>query len=105
MSTSPSSLDFETTPVWELTIIGVDQGPPGPPQLTATITLTVSLTDAPEAPIFVNLPGSVSVLENETAPLSFLTLDYWDPENNNSVEIYMYSNPLTDKFVYNPVGK
>ena len=104
MKTTPFPLDFETTPWWELTIIGVDQGPPGPPQLTATVILNVTLINVPEAPILVNLPGSVSVLENETASLSFFTLDYWDPEND-SVEIYMYSNPLTDKFTYDPVGK
>lgn len=100
VSTSPVKLDFDDAfaNVWEVVISGVDEGAPGPPQKSASVTLTVSLTNIAEPPQFINLPTSIDVLENETDTLRMITLQMWDPEND-TITLTMMPNPLDDKFI------
>jgi hypothetical protein len=75
---SPAALDFETTPVFTLTVEVTDSG-----GLTATDTVTVNLTDQNESP---SLPGFVaSLAENTLAGTVVGSASGSDPDAGDSL--------------------
>ncbi len=48
---APAALDFETTPVFTLTVQVTDQGPPAPLNLADTAQVVISLSDVNDAPV------------------------------------------------------
>lgn len=77
----PSTINFETTPQYELSIEAVST----PIRVAVTATLTITVTDVNEPPSFVTLcaiEGSCTfeVLENQTAGLLVGTIEASDPD-------------------------
>lgn len=84
------SVDYETASYYELTVAVSDPG-----GLSASATLTISITDVQEPPVISNMPSSdISVSESETTAAVIFTVTATDPEGD--VIIYSLSPAPND---------
>jgi len=77
--TTPSALDFETTPIFSLTIQATDNGSPA---RSGSATVTINLTNVNEAP--APSGGPFSIAENSASGTSVGTVTHGDPDSGQS---------------------
>ncbi|XP_074662363.1 uncharacterized protein LOC141914919 [Tubulanus polymorphus] len=87
-------LNFEVHSVYEVIVRVTDDGSP---IKSGSGTLTVSVTNVQEPPVFTKLPTTVNISESVTAASNFFTLAAVDPEND-TVSYMLSASPLDGKF-------
>jgi hypothetical protein len=84
-----SSLDYETAHSHTLVVMARDRGPEaGQPQLTANVTVTVTVLDANDnAPVLNASSYSVSVYENATVGTALLAVSASDADSGDNARV------------------
>ncbi|HEX7151336.1 MAG TPA: cadherin domain-containing protein [Thermoanaerobaculia bacterium] len=90
-----AALDFETTPVFSLTVSATDNGAP---VLSASNTITINLTDVNDAPVITSA-ASANVPENTNAVLTVTATD----QDGQTVTYSITGGADAADFVINPV--
>ena len=89
-------LDFETTPVYTLTVEVTDNGAGS---LSSQATVTVNVTDVNEVPVIAN--QAFSIAENSTAGSSVGTVSASDPDNGQTLSFAILSGNTDNVFSMN----
>ena len=95
-----ASLDYETTPQYNLTITVCD-----PDGLTAMQKVTLDIKDVNEAPVIQNLPDSVTIAEDVVDKIVVSTVEAIDQDGDVISYSLSATWPSSAPFEIDPAGK
>ena len=95
---NPSAVNFETNPVFQLGVTVTDNGQP---QLSASATVTVSLTNVNETPV-MPATQNLSVNENSAQGTAVGTVTAADPDAGQSISYSIVSGNTNNAFAIAP---
>ena len=95
-----ASLDYETTPQYNLTITVSD-----PDGLTAMQMVTLDITDVNEAPVIQNLPDSVTIAEDIVGKIVVSTVEAIDQDGDAISYTLSATWPSSAPFKIDAAGK
>ena len=96
----PATLDYETTPQYNLTITVSDPG-----DLVAVQDVTINLSDVNEPPLILNLPDTVRISEDVAGKINLFTVNPIDQDADDVIVYSIVSTPALAPFEIDNSGR